>query len=49
MKNDYVSPMIEFIWLDRRDVITTSETETDVPIIGGGPIGGDGYDADGWT
>ena len=49
MKKEYEIPEIKIMWLDRRDVITTSISDTDGPIAENGPIGGGGYDPDGWT
>ena len=49
MKKEYESAEIKIIWLDRRDVITTSIPGTDGPIEENGPIGGGGFDPDGWT
>ena len=49
MKKKYEIAEIEFILLDRCDIITTSDSESDGPVVGGGPIGNGGYDPDGWT
>lgn len=49
MKLKYECAEIELILLDRNDIITLSGGDHEGPIIGGGPIGGGGYDPGGWT
>lgn len=48
MKKNYELAKIEFILIDQCDIITASTSEPG-PITGNGPIGGGGYDPDGWT
>ena len=47
MKKQYEQPVIELVLIDQCDIITTSGG--DGVIDGNGPIGGNGYDAGGWT
>ena len=49
MKERYVEAEIKLILLDFCDIITTSDPNGDGPIIVEGPIGGGGYDPNGWT
>ena len=48
MKKEYERASIEFIMTDACDIITSSDNP-DSPIVGTGPIGGGGYDPNGWT
>ena len=47
MKKQYEQPVIEIVLIEQCDIITTSGG--DGVIDGNGPIGGNGYDAGGWT
>ena len=49
MKKNYERAEIEFILIDQCDIITASTSEPTGPITGNGPIGGGGYDPNGWT
>ena len=49
MKQKYERPNIKCVWLDERDIITSSLDIDEDETLVEGPIGGDGYDSDGWT
>lgn len=49
MKNKYENAEIEIIWICKNDIITASNPESGGAAGDGDPIGGGGYDPNGWT